>query len=402
MAKVFSVVPLELRPDVKGEDFEKFWLNTFKCFISTTLIVCYTANALLIMAVASSHVVKAASANSSNIPTTPIAQSSSLFTTTQHYEHPSGWFSMEAPVGWKVKDISNDFAMMVTIDEPSNRATLFVRTQQFDENVSPTYMGRALRLILGLHFLGAPNIKNLVRKSTVAQPDGSVTMAFTFDSINNGKTVPMRGEGYLRLYKQVFASTLVFAVPADQFDRLQSNFLTLLSRFAIHPEAVDPDRLVIDAIVPFRHANGVFEIDVPQGWRMSDESGPDSQMVKFFDAADRAGMVVEIIRIPVTSTLDTQALTTGMQRFIKQEYQQLPNLVIFKPEIRDESTVSLIFTYDALINQHKTSMMGLCQMQRRGNILATFRIMVPMSIASRLSIPIDNLRASLKLYPEAR
>ena len=135
---------------------------------------------------------------------------------------------------------------------------------------------------------------------------------------------------------------------------------------------------------------------------MSDESGPDSQMVKFFDAADRAGMVVEIIRIPVTSTLDTQALTTGMQRFIKQEYQQLPNLVIFKPEIRDESTVSLIFTYDALINQHKTSMMGLCQMQRRGNILATFRIMVPMSIASRLSIPIDNLRASLKLYPEAR
>ncbi len=29
MAKVFSVVPLELRPNIKGEDFEKFWLNEY-------------------------------------------------------------------------------------------------------------------------------------------------------------------------------------------------------------------------------------------------------------------------------------------------------------------------------------------------------------------------------------
>ncbi len=29
MAKIFSVVPLELRPGVKGEDFEKFWLKEY-------------------------------------------------------------------------------------------------------------------------------------------------------------------------------------------------------------------------------------------------------------------------------------------------------------------------------------------------------------------------------------
>lgn len=29
MAKIFSVVPLELLPNVKGEDFEQFWTNEY-------------------------------------------------------------------------------------------------------------------------------------------------------------------------------------------------------------------------------------------------------------------------------------------------------------------------------------------------------------------------------------
>jgi hypothetical protein len=29
MAKLFSIVPLELRPGVKGEEFVKFWLEEY-------------------------------------------------------------------------------------------------------------------------------------------------------------------------------------------------------------------------------------------------------------------------------------------------------------------------------------------------------------------------------------
>jgi hypothetical protein len=29
MAKIFSVVPLELQPGVKGEDFVKFWIEEY-------------------------------------------------------------------------------------------------------------------------------------------------------------------------------------------------------------------------------------------------------------------------------------------------------------------------------------------------------------------------------------
>ena len=175
---------------------------------------------------------------------------------TRLFTHISKWFSLAIPQNWAIQDKSNDFAMMISADDPTSHATLFARTQLDDPLVTPATMERTLRLNLGLHFLHQPNIKNLVRDRAVPQSDGSVRIIFTYDVIDHGKAVSMRGESYLQVHDQIFVSTLAFGAPADQFDQLHPDFLALQNSFKVYPEVVDPNQLIIDSVVPYQHQIG--------------------------------------------------------------------------------------------------------------------------------------------------
>src|SRR5687767_10521917 len=53
-----------------------------------------------------------------------------------NYDHPSGWFSMNVPENWKIKDNSSDDEVIVGITDPTQNAVVVISVWNVAERMS--------------------------------------------------------------------------------------------------------------------------------------------------------------------------------------------------------------------------------------------------------------------------
>ena len=220
-------------------------------------------------------------------------------------------------------------------------------------------------------------------------------MTFTYDQIVEQRTVHMRGESLLRIHGGAFVSILAYAAPAAVFEDKRAEMVGLFDTFKVHPETLDPDNLKIDSLTRWRYPGGLFEINVPAGWRASDESTPGHVLVNFRDPAGRAGMVVEIVPAPKGGAkTSAQAL---LKAFVASGYAGLDQFQSATLRLLSADSADTTFKYRANLRGKSISVLGWCALRRASPLVATVRVLLPQSVASQLWSQVIDMGAGFAL-----
>lgn len=131
------------------------------------------------------------------------------------YDHPSGWFSMNVPENWNIKDNSSDDEVIVGITDPTQNAVVVVSvwnsaTRMSNEDLTD-YLSNFLDNRLG-------NFKNFKQGEAEVQGDGSIGIFFKYDSEVSGGSFPMVGNSFIEQRGKRVALLSVI-IPKEQYDR---------------------------------------------------------------------------------------------------------------------------------------------------------------------------------------
>lgn len=295
------------------------------------------------------------------------------------YVDDTGWFSLDVPARWTIEDESNDFARMIRIMDPIHSATLFVRTQALHASVDLKQSDTLLRAVIGMRFAGG---KGLIRGGVHSAKDGGRTMQFSYDAVVESRTVAFRGESVIRKHGNEYLSILAFAAPAPVFEDFRAPMLAIMGTYVTHPEALDPNKLMIENVWRYRHPGGLFEVNVPAHWLASDESTPGQVTVKFYDPAGRAGMVVEIARAsPATSLKPAQVILLGN---VHEHYGQMGRFRVLSSRELSNGVADATFGYQGEFRGAPVPMLGWSLLRREHGVVGTLRVLIPHATASRL------------------
>ncbi|HEY1011653.1 MAG TPA: hypothetical protein VGE07_03050 [Herpetosiphonaceae bacterium] len=306
----------------------------------------------------------------------------------QPYKHESGIFALEVPASWSVDDRSTDELIFVGFSDPSNNAQMIVQiveSEPMDEAQMTTALQEYVKSVFGTE-------ENFDFEEPVPQADGSVLLVWSSEqSLTNSKTATFTGNSFIE-QREDLLSIITLAVPKEQFPDLKAGINTLLNSYKIDPSAQagggdsgdtgsgDPapagEALAdLSNLTTYEYETGIFKIDVPGAWNVTDTSDETQNTVSFVDPSGHGSVYVYLSES--FDNLGDDALTEALKAYIEAYAGSQPNFWTKDPVPQSDGSIRIAWGGDWEVGGATYSYTGNSFVEQRDSIVSMLTIIAP-------------------------
>lgn len=324
------------------------------------------------------------------------------------YSHPSGVFRIDIPNNWTLQDKSSNAELLLIWTDPTGNGVILVNIFEDNRNYSDSQLVKLLTDFLEGSYGQQPDFSY---EDAKPQSDGSqlVVWSCTATADNNIQTT-LLGNSFVeqRGNKVSIQTTLV---PQEQFETLESQINEIINSYRIDPNAAIGNTpatsgtvlapVQIGLLRTFNHPSGVFRIDIPENWSLTDYSRPGELILVWNDPANNAGIIVDVLEDSATYSDDQ--LVDKMISFLQSSYGNQPDFFYEDPRPQRDGRILIVWGFTATAsNNVQVSMLGNSFIEQRGNKLSVLTTLVPAEQFDALEVAIYLIISTYRIYPDVR
>ncbi len=328
--------------------------------------------------------------------------------TRANYTHPNGLFSIEVPAEWTLTNNSRDDEVIMIWTDPTNNALIGVDIFENNAAVTPEQLTAFLQDFLDNSF--GDNL-DFNTDPPAIQPDGSVQIAWGYVAqASNGVSAPLIGNSFIDQRGNTI-SILTSLIPQAQFERLQEPVSTIINSYQVDPQvALNPDAppaagalqaVQIGDLQNYSHPSGVFSIDVPANWQLSDNSSADEIIQIWTDPTGNAFAGVNIFENE--NQASSAELATFLDTYLRETFADQENFLIEAPATLDDGSVLIVWGYEAAtpVGNMRANLTGNSFIEQRGNQISILTLLVPQAQFDALIDQTNAIINSYRVNPDA-
>jgi len=243
------------------------------------------------------------------------------------------------------------------------------------------------------------------------QSDGSqlVVWSYTATADNNIQTT-LLGNSFVE-QRGNKVSILTTLVPQEQFEMLVSQTDEIINSYRIDPNAAIGNTpatggtvlapVQVGRLRTFNHPSGVFQIDIPENWSLTDNSRPSELILVWNDPSNNAAIIVDILEDSTVYSDDQ--LVDKMISFLQSSFGNQPDFFYEDPKPQNDSSILIAWRFTATAsNNVQASMLGNSFIEQRGNKLSVLTTLVPAEQFDALVSRTDEIINTYRIYPDVR
>jgi hypothetical protein len=124
-------------------------------------------------------------------------------------------------------------------------------------------------------------------------------------------------------------------------------------------------KVTIDQLEAYKHKSGVFEMQVPKGWKDSDSSKPGEVIVLWTDPTGNALIGADIFTPP--AEVPSDKLPEMLERVVRGLFGTQPDFEMGKPQVQPDGSVQIVFSVTATSQGIKTKLQGNSFIEKKGD-----------------------------------
>lgn len=294
----------------------------------------------------------------------------------QTYTHDGGLFNLDIPSNWDIKDSSKPGEAIVVWTDPAENAFVTVDIFESQDQQDQDALAQLLKEYLENTFGKQQDFSQDPAKES--GPSMLIVWSYTAQASNDVKAKLLGNSFIKQIGNKISLFTLV--VPDDQFDRLQPSLDKILGTYsvdesvALNPEAPAADGpVVIDQLTNYTYKTGLFSIDVPNGWRETDNSKPGEAILLWSEPRGHATVVVDIFQQTEEQTSDQ--LTEFLRTFLTNTFSKEQGFTVDDPKPQDDGSILLVWSYDD--QKLNLTALGNSFIEQRGDKISILSVIVP-------------------------
>lgn len=155
----------------------------------------------------------------------------------------------------------------------------------------------------------------------------------------------------------------------------------------------------IDELETYTYPTGLFSIDVPSNWDVTDESEEDLVRVSFIDPFQNAALFVIVIPMVDDTPLTEEELTELLVLDVESTFGSEPGYEEFEPETFSDGSVGLVFGYLSAVDGQEFPYTGNSFIQQDGSYATLMYTIVPDEQFDGLVDDLDTVINSIVVDP---
>ena len=145
----------------------------------------------------------------------------------------------------------------------------------------------------------------------------------------------------------------------------------------------------------YAHASGVFSIDIPENWKLKDNSKPDEILHLWTDPTGNGAVVVDIVESGSTYTADE--LTTALTKFLTATFGTEPDFTSGEPKTQTDGSVLIAWSYTIKTGSMSVKLLGNSFIEQKGNKISILTTLLPSEQFETIKAKADAIINSYKI-----
>ncbi|GIV88344.1 MAG: hypothetical protein KatS3mg055_0862 [Chloroflexus sp.] len=329
------------------------------------------------------------------------------------YRHPSGVFQIDVPNNWTLQDNSSDTELQLVWVDPTGNGAIIVVLAESSRTLSDTELANLLTSYLNDRFGNQPDFST---EDPRPQRDGSqlIVWSYTATADNNVRGT-LLGNSFVE-QRGNKVSILTTMIPQEQFEVLSTYTDRIINTYQINesvalsggtaPESGNTTStgslapVEIGELRTYTHPSGVFRIDLPVNWTLTDNSRPGELILVWTDPTNNAAIIVDVLR-DNTQYSDDQ-LVEKLVTFLKNSFGDQPDFFYEDPRPQNDGSILIVWGYTSTAsNNVQASMLGNSFIEQRGDKVSVLTTLVPEEQFDTLVSKTDEIINTYRLDPSA-
>ena len=158
--------------------------------------------------------------------------------------------------------------------------------------------------------------------------------------------------------------------------------------------------VIVGDLQTFEYSTGLFSIDVPANWTLSDTSKPTEVIYSWTDLSENGALIVDIFEEEQEYT--SEELTTILETFLTNSFSKQEDFTVEEPTEQSDGSILLVWSYTAIAdNDVKAPLTGNSFIEQRGNKVSILTTLVPSDQFDALLDSTNDIINSYTLDPDA-
>lgn len=330
------------------------------------------------------------------------------------YRHPSGAFQIDVPNNWTLQDNSSDTELQLVWVDPTGNGAIIVVLAESSRTLSDTELANLLTSYLNDRFGNQPDFST---EDPRPQRDGSqlIVWSYTATADNNVRGT-LLGNSFVEQRGNKI-SILTTMIPQEQFEVLSTYTDRIINTYRINesvalsggtvPESGNTTStgslapVEIGELRTYTHPSGVFRIDLPVNWTLTDNSRPGELILVWTDPTNNAAIVVDVLEDSTVYSDDQ--LIEKLVTFLKNSFGDQPDFFYEDPRPQNDGSILIIWGYTSTAsNNVQASMLGNSFIEQRGDKVSVLTTLVPEEQFDTLVNKTDEIINTYRIDPNAR
>jgi hypothetical protein len=120
-----------------------------------------------------------------------------------------------------------------------------------------------------------------------------------------------------------------------------------------------------DNLQPYSHKNGLFELNIPEGWTPTDKSEAGETLIHWFDPTRNALITVDIFNAP--ADFNNTKMIELLTNFLRNAHGTKPGFFMEQPITQSDGSVQVVWGYLETIQGATDRIQGNSFIQTAGN-----------------------------------
>jgi len=332
------------------------------------------------------------------------------------YSHSSGVFRLDVPNNWTLQDSSTNDELLLIWTDPTGNGAILVNIFEDSRSYTDSQLVELLNNFLIDRFGRQPDF---YYEDPRPQSDGSQLVVWSYTATaDNNVQATLLGNSFVEQRGDKI-SILTTLVPEDQFETLVSRTDEIINTYRINTSASIGGTTIgsnntggsasssglapveIGQLRTYTHTSGVFRIDIPVNWSLTDNSRPGELILVWTDPSNNAALIVDILE-DNTQYSDNE-LVDKLVAFLQSSFGNQPDFFYEDPRPQSDGSILIVWGYTATAsNNVQASMLGNSFIEQRGNKLSVLTTLVPEDQFDTLVSRTDEIINTYRIDTSAR
>lgn len=321
------------------------------------------------------------------------------------YRHASGVFRIDVPNNWTLQDNSSSDELLLIWTDPTGNGAILVNIFEDSRSFTDSQLVDLLNTFLEDRFGNQPDF---LYEDPRPQNDGSQLVVWSYTATaGNNIQATLLGNSFVEQRGNKI-SILTTLVPDEQFETLRSQTDEIINTYSINPDASLSGATIgggttsggglapveIGQLRTYSHPSGVFSLDLPVNWTLTDNSQPGELIMVWTDPTNNAAIIVDVLEDRTQYSEDQ--LVDKLVAYLENLFGNQPDFVYEDPLPQNDGSILIVWGYTSTAsNNVQASILGNSFIEQRGNKVAVLTTLVPEEQFDAL---IDQTNAIINTY----